>query len=180
MATLATGAILSAIREVIEDGAGSIRTITADIYEAGGFDGRESLGVSVEALSAPRAQVRIASVEPHPASPPITGSFVLRLLTIEVKLARPAGTADILSPAAFQALQELAAADHDVLAQALTWPGNLTTGGSPAVATGLVSGCLQTTHSAAIGTVEFDGPDNGRLVTIHTFQGVAKVTLATS
>jgi len=179
MATLATSAITTAIREVIEDGTGSVRTITSGDYLPGETSARSVPGLSHDALIAPRAEVRIVETARHEASPAITGSFQLVALEIEIRLVRSLTTFKLLDHDARQAVYDLAARDGDVLAQALTWPGNLTQTAASA-ATGLVSGCLRTDWRSAVGTVEADGSDHGRLVTTHRFTAIAKVALATS
>lgn len=179
MATLATSAITTAIREVIEDGTGSVRTITSGDYLPGATAARSIPGLAHDALIAPRAEVRIVETTRHEASPAITGSFQLVALEIEIRLVRSLTTFKLLDHDARQAVYALAALDGDVLAQALTWPGNLTQT-SGATATGLVSGCLRTDWRSAVGTVEADGSDHGRLVTTHRFTAIAKVALATS
>lgn len=179
MATLAAPAILTAIREVIEDGAGSVRTITSGSYLPSETSARSIPGLSHDALIAPRAEVRIAETSRHEATPPITGSFQLVAMIIEIRLVRSLTAFKLLDNDARQAVQALAAVDGDVLAQALTWPGNLTQTAA-ADPTGLVSGCLRTDWTSAVGTVEADGSDHGRLVTTHRFTAIAQVALATS
>jgi hypothetical protein len=179
MANLATSAILTAIREVIEDGTGSVRTITSGDYLPGETSARSIPGLSRDALIAPRAEVRLVETTRSEASPAITGSFQLLALDLEIRLVRSLTTFKLLDHDARQAVHALAALDGDVLAQALTWPGNLTQTAA-AAATGLVSGCLRTDWRSAVGTVEADGSDLGRLITIHRFTAIAQVALATS
>ena len=176
MAQLAAAAILTAIREVVEDAAGSIRIITADTYRPGAHEGLGEDAASTQALVKPRADVRFTSVEPHGARPPEQGSFTLYALELEVVVTRFVGTEHMILDDVRTKLRAVAAEDGSRLAQALGWPGNLTQT-SAAVATGLVSGMLRHTGSE-IGDLETVEGQNGRIVTVHSFTGVAHVQMA--
>ena len=179
MPTVATDAILTAVREVIEDGAGSVRTIASGDYLVGQVGARSVPGLAHDALISPRADIALTVTGRNGASPPITGSVQLLDVSIVVRLVRSLSAHVVMDHDARQAVRALAARDADVLAQALTWPGNLaqTAAGAP---TGLVSGCLRTTWRSATGDIEAAGSDSARLVTTHTFSAIAQVALATS
>lgn len=177
MAQLAAAAILTAVREVCEDAAGSLRIITADTYRPGAHETQSEAAASTEALVRPRAEPRFTSVEPHGARPPEQGSFTLYALELEVTVTRYVGTEHALLADVRTALRALAAEDSSRLAQALGWPGNLaaTVAGT---ATGLVSGMLRHTGSA-VGDLEAAEGQNGRIITVHSFEGAARVATAT-
>lgn len=178
MAQLAAAAILTRVREVVEDAAGSIRIITADAYRPGAHEGLTSDAQSTQALIRPRAEARFTDVSPHGARPPEQGSFTLYAVEVEVAVTRYVGVEHMLSEDVRTTLRAVAAEDASRLAQALGWPGNLTAT-TAGTATGLVSGMLRHTGSQ-IGELEADDGQNGRIVTTHSFEGVARVELPVS
>lgn len=175
MAQLEATAILTAIRQVTEDAAGSIRIIAADTYEPGAAEGRSQLAQATEAMVSPRAEARITDTTQHPASPPEQGSFMLLGLAIEVVVTRRYDASHALDPDVRTALYAVAAQDSGRLKQALGWPGNLTetVSGTP---TGLVSGCLRYV-SSSVGELESIDDANGLIRTTHEFTGVALVSM---
>lgn len=173
MAQLAAAAILTAVREVVEDAAGSVRIIASDTYRPGAHESLGEDAASTQALVRPRAEARFTSIEPHGARPPEQGSFTLYAIDLEVTVTRFIGTEHMILDDVRTALRAVAAQDSSRLAQALGWPGNLTQT-SAAVATGLVSGMLRHTGSE-IGDLEMVEGQDGRIVTAHSFTGVAHV-----
>lgn len=175
MAQLAATEILTAVREVAEEAAGSVRIIAADTYRPGAHEALGEDAASTQSLVKPRAEVRFTSVGPHGARPPEQGSFTLYALELEVTVTRFLGTEHMILDDVRTALRAVAAQDASRLAQALGWPGNLTTtaAGAP---TGLVSGMLRHTGSE-IGDLEMVEGQNGRIVTVHAFTGVAQVQM---
>jgi hypothetical protein len=177
VAQLAAAAILTRVREVVEDAAGSVRIVTADTYRAGAHEAQGADAASTEALVKPRAEVRFTSIEPHGARPPIQGSFTLYAIELEVTVTRNLGTQHMILSDVRTALRAVAAEDSSRIEQALQWPGNLTQT-TAAVDTGLVSGMLRHV-SSDVGDLESVDGQNGRIVTVHTFSGVAHVVTAT-
>lgn len=175
MAQLAATEILTAVREVVEEAAGSVRIITADTYRPGAHEALNEDAASTQSLVKPRAEVRFASIGPHGARPPEQGSFTLYALELEVAVTRFLGTEHMILDDVRTALRAVAAQDASRLAQALGWPGNLaaTAAGAP---TGLVSGMLRHTGSE-IGDLEMVEGQNGRIVTVHSFTGAAQVQM---
>ncbi|MEM1417540.1 MAG: hypothetical protein AAGH15_21770 [Myxococcota bacterium] len=178
MATLAADAILTAIKDVVEECHGTSRTITAATYRSGAYASLSALRASLKALTKPRAESRITRTSRSPASPPEPGSLALVDLDIEVRLVRSVTARTELDAACRRELRALAATDGDVLRQALGFPGNLTTTAG-SVATTLVSGLLNYDGSD-VGDLEVEAGQNGRLVTIHRFRGTAKVAQETA
>lgn len=175
MAQLAAAAILTAVREVCEQAAGSVRIITSDTYRPGAHEALNEDAASTQALVKPRAEARFTSIESHPARPPEQGSFTLESLEIEVTVTRFIGTEHMILDDVRTTLRAVAAQDATRIKYALGWPGNLsaTAAGDP---TGLVSGMLRHTGSE-IGDLETVEGQNGRIVTTHTFTGVAQVQM---
>ena len=174
MAQLAAAAILTAVREVCEQAAGSVRIITSDTYRPGAHEALNEDAASTQALVKPRAEARFTSIESHPARPPEQGSFTLESLEIEVTVTRFIGTEHMILDVR-TTLRAVAAQDATRIKYALGWPGNLsaTAAGDP---TGLVSGMLRHTGSE-IGDLETVEGQNGRIVTVHTLTGVAQVQM---
>lgn len=177
MAQLAAAAILTRVREVVEDAAGALRVITADTYRPGAHETLGEDAVSTQALVKPRAEARFVSVDPHDARPPEQGSFTLYALELEVTVTRYVGAEHALLDDVRTALRAVAAEDASRLKQALGWPGNLTAT-TAGTATGLVSGMLRHTGSA-VGDLKTTEGQNGRIVTVHSFEGAARVATAT-
>lgn len=178
MAQLAATEILTAVREVVEEAAGSVRLITADTYRPGAHEALNEDAASTQSLVKPRAEARFTSVGPHGARPAEQGSFTLYALELEVTVTRFLGTEHMILDDVRTALRAVAAQDASRLAQALGWPGNLTATAAGA-ATGLVSGMLRHTGSE-VGDLEMVEGQNGRIVTVHSFVGVAQTRLPTS
>lgn len=166
-------AILTRVREVLEDGRGAVRVVTAATYVPGTHAALDALADSVGAIGKPSIEARITERSRHPASPPRQGSYTLEALTVEVRVVRGFDGAQDLNASARTALHALAASDGFEASQALGWPGNMAAT-EDATPTGLVSGQLQDLGSS-IGSVEFPRGQNGRLVTIHRFAGIARV-----
>lgn len=175
MATVASAAIIAAIRAVLEDGAGSVRTIAAGTYAPASVALSDG-AAAARALSLPRAEVVLSPAGRAEGSPPRMGSFQLLELDVEIRVTRSWRAEHNVNDDTRDTLKAAAAADEDVIAQALEWPGNLTTGGGNP--TGLVSGCL-THESSRVLEPEFDGTA-GRLTSVHTFKGIANVATATA
>jgi len=166
-------AILTRVREVLEDGRGAVRTITAETYKPGTHAALDALSDSVGALGKPTIEATIADRVRHPSSPARQGSFTLEEITVSVRVVRGFdGNAD-LNAAARTALHSLAASDGFDISQALGWPGNMTAT-EAASATGLVSGQLQDLGTS-VASLEYPSGQNGRLVTTHRFRGVVRV-----
>ena len=111
MATLAAAAIVQAVRDVIEDEHGSVRTISDGTYEAGPSEGASPRVEGNLSLAGPRAEVRIVDVQRHPASPPPQGSFQLVSVTVEVRVVRVFTMYEALNDASRSALKAAAASD---------------------------------------------------------------------
>ena len=175
---LAADAILDAVRDVIEEGHGVARTISAESYCGGVYATLEVLPSATAALTAPRVEARITRTERDPASPPEPGAFALIQVDLEVHLVRAASLTTELIDDCRRELRALSSADGDVLRQALSFPGNLATT-ARGVDTTLVSGWLDYLGSN-VGDLEIQGGQNGRLITTHTFRGTAKVAQETA
>ena len=174
MAYMDPDAILTAVRDVIQEAHGNSRTITANTYEGDLYAALAKDEQSRRALVKPRAEARIVSVARHEASPPVKGNLGLYAIEIEVLLIRHLNFEHRTGDAARDDVRALAVRDADVLRQALEYPGNVTqtAGGTN---TGLVSGMLRYVDSD-VGDVELADGDPGLVTTTHTFTGTVKVT----
>lgn len=179
MAYVATSAILTRVREVIEDSAGTLRTVPAARFLGDLPEGLSEDAEAMRAISKPRVETSMVSVKRSPSSPPVIGSLLIYEIELAVRVIRVVTTLEQLSDDDRVALQALAFEDCDVIRQALEYPGNLTatTGGT---ATGLCSGLLRHVSSrAAPMRRRVDGGAQPLDVT-HTFVGVATAAAATS
>lgn len=177
MAYVDATAILTAVREALEDAGGTLRTIAATRFDGGLYDGLDVDAQTLRALDTPIAEARLISIDRHPDSPPRMHSMSLLTVNIEVDVVRSATLEHKLTDATRDTLKGLAAQDSDVIAQALTYPGNLTQTAA-AAATNLVSGML--IHEGSSIEAAFDGATGARITSTHTFRGVVNVTQATS
>lgn len=171
-------AIITRIREVLEDGAGAVRVLSAGAYGSDSHAAMSELTSSVGAIGKPQADVTVNARGRHPSSPAEPCSFALVAIEITVRITRSFDGYQDLSRAARDELSALAASDGFDVSQALTWPGNMSATAASS-ATGLLSERLADAGSA-IGSIEFTGGQNGRLVTTHQFTGVCRVETPTA
>lgn len=171
MAYIAGAAIVTRIREVLEDGRGTLRTITASTYEGQIYGPAAGDNESLIASVKPRVEASITSVERHEASPPEMGNQAIYRLAIEVRLIRHLDDLHKVKDSVRDTAKAAAMTDADKVRQALGYPGNLTQT-EAAVTTGLVSGCLVYEASSAR-VVLGPGETGGRIETIHRFTAAA-------
>lgn len=170
MAYLKAAAIRTRVREVIEDSAGTLRTVPALR-----FLGELPTGLAVteelrRSLEAPRVNVSIKRAAPHPQTPLSLGNVSLASYDFVVRVVRMIATLEQISDADSDALDALSMTDSDVLQQALGFPGNLTTT-TAGTATDIVSGMLRWTSSDwRIERAIDEGAQ--KLETTHSFVGV--------
>ena len=184
MTTLDGQAIMTRLREVLEDARGTLRTIPATLYTGKlppGLDVNEEARRAIPSLVAGTlvpTEARITRVARSAASPPVIGNLALYDLAIEVRQVFPVSSREKLDDDYRDTFMGIAAASADIIAQALMYPGNLTTTQSGS-ATGIVSGMLSFVDSSYswLGTVNGAGMT---LQVIHKFKGIARSAPATS
>ena len=173
MATLPAAAILTRIREVLEDSAGILRTVPTGRFEGGLPEGGRVDSELAKAFVKPRIEAAITGMSLSAATPPVVGNLRIYDLEVEVRVVRIIRPLEQVSDDDRVALQAAAATDADIIAQALGWPGNLTQTAA-STATDLVSGMLTYQRTRArIGRRIDEGAQP--LETIHTFTGKAQV-----
>ena len=111
------------------------------------------------------------SVEPHEARPSVICNVGILALEVSVAVTRHVGPEHMATDALRDDVKGLAVDDADVIAQALTYPGNL-----DRPTTGIVSGMLNHEGSAIVLTLPDDGP--GRVTTEHKFTGAVQTAPA--
>jgi len=171
--------VLTAIREVLDDGTGSLRAIAAGRFT-------DDLDPSVDEAERQRRgirsdkpfRVRITGQRRHPASPPILGSVILYEIDVEVTVSRTVATIEQLDADTFSVLEALAWEDADAIRQALCTPPNLEST-SASAATGIVGDHLRYIDSRGK-VVPIQGDGAGRYETIHRFSAGLKVAPTTS
>lgn len=168
---------LTAIREVLDDGHGNLRTISATRFT-------DDL---VEAVTEPELQrrgirsdkpfrVRFTRMSRHPQSPPINGSVILYELGVQVTVSRTIAVAEQIDADTWATLEALGWEDADAIRQALCTPPNLETTAS-GDSTNIVGDALR--YESSRGRIT-QGPGAQRYETIHNFSGALKVLPATS
>ena len=178
MSYIGTAALQTRLREVLEDGYGSLRTITADTYGGNLPEDFTGQGDSVRSLGQPQVECLITKGARSPSSPMTKSNVALYLVDVRVRVVRRLSADVQISETARDTIKAAAAADIDVIAQALGWPGNLTTT-SAGAATGLVSGLL--THKESSTDVRSVVEDGASIVeTLHLFTGTLQSAPAVS
>lgn len=170
---------MTRVREVCDSAAGTLRTISAGRFTADYHDGLSDEEKAKRVTTNPRFDVRATGLERNPSSPPTLHSLSFYDIEIAIEVSRPLSFSEATSDALRDDVLALAMQDGDVLAQALGYPGNLTTT-SGGTATNLISGLLTHLGSEAGRTQTPTGDRPGLATTIHRFRGTAHVTQATS
>ena len=171
--------ILTAIREVLEEAHGSLRTIASTRFFGELPEGLTDDEASLRAMERPRVEASITGQRRHPDSPSRMGSYKLTEIDVMVKVIRHLSPDHKFDDALRDQIKALAQEDVDLISQALTTPPNLATTVA-GTATGLCTDCL---HDAGDGAtvVRVKQTDTGHLIeTQIRFTGVVKVTQATS
>jgi hypothetical protein len=184
VSTWSAGNLLDRLREVLQDARGSLRTIASGTYLGNlppGLEANEEARRALATLTSGAGvptESRVVSVKRSSASPPVLGNLALYDIEVEVRQVFPFVTLTKLDDTTRDAVQGLAASSADIIAQALSFPGNLLTKQNGA-STGLVSGMLAFVGSdyAWAGTVN---PPGGTLTAVHKFKGVVKSAPATT
>jgi len=168
--------LLIRIREVLESGAGTLRTISSgtNVANPPGLDTNEEsrrAGVAPVTGSGFPVEARILSVKRSPSGYSVIGNLALYDFEAEVRAVYPVNTKTTLSSAARDRITGIAAKHADVFAQALGYPGNLTTttAGSP---TDVISGLL--TYLSSDYVWAGNAGEGGTLTARHRFKGIAK------
>lgn len=164
-------AILTAVREVLDDGGGSLRTISAGRFTS---DLTEGLSDEEQRRRGVRSdkpfRVAFTRMERHPASPPITGNLIMYAVEMEVVVSRTVGPLEQVDLDAMATLRALAFEDADVIRQALCTPPNLAETAA-SVSTDLAGDSLQYENTRLRVVGDADGGAQ-HLETIHTLSGV--------
>ena len=137
-----TDAILTAVRDVVEDAAGSARTISSGRFEGGLYEDLSDDEKSRRSAYLPRVETSIVAIDKHPTDYHVMGTLRLYRIAVDVSVTRHADLEHKLTDSVRDDLMGLATQDVDILVQALTYPGNLTQD-NDSNATGLVSGRMQ-------------------------------------
>lgn len=178
MAVVNTSAMYTRIREVLQSAAGTLRTITADTYSG---DLPENLTDQTQArksVDRPRIEPRITRWARSASGYPVIGNLAVYDLELRVRVVRTVDRTAQIDFDARDAAKALAADDCDRLAQALGFPGNLSTTAA-GTATGIVSGLL--TYRESISDVRGPVDDGVSMIeTDHRFTGIVTSTPAVS
>ena len=170
MTVISTAALQVRLREVLETGFGSTRTITAGTYGGNLPEEFSAQGDSVRSVAKPQAEALIEAVRRSPSSPSSMSNVALYEIDVRVRVVRRLTADQQVNSTTRDTVKAAAAADADVLVQALTWPGNLTQT-QAGTATGLRSGMLAYRSSE---TVVRPAVDDGASIieTNHLFLGL--------
>lgn len=176
MALATYSAALTAIREVLDDGHGSLRTISAGrfvdaLHEGTSDDELARRGV----VAAKPFRVRLGGQRRHPASPPPNSNVNLITCDVDVIVSRTITPLEQADPDSMATLEASAAEDADAIRQALETPPNLDTTAA-GISTNICGGCLRYVRSATPRVVTGAPPAKAqRFETSHRFEAVIKV-----
>jgi len=127
MAYIQSACIITRIREIVLEGKGSLRTISAGLYS----DGWPEAGVQPDELArrgiatSKPTQIVVRRLGRHPSSPPIGGNLEILNIEVEVATARTIATAEMVDADAEATAKAESMEDVDRIRQALEWPPNL-------------------------------------------------------
>lgn len=141
MAYIKTAAALKRIRQVVEAGAGTLRTVPFGRFGGESPTGLDDEAVLAKAASRPRVETSVASIVPSASTPPVLGNLRIYDVEFAIKITRAVTPLEQVSDADRDALMALAYEDVSVLGQALGYPGNLSHTAT-GTATDIVSGLL--------------------------------------
>lgn len=141
MAYAQFAAALKRVRQVVEDSAGTLRTVPSARFGGEAPTGLDDESLLAKAADRPRVEATITSISPSAATPPVIGNVRIYDTTFSVKVTRLVTPLEQVSDDDRDALMALAAQDVDVLGQALGYPGNLDTTAT-GTATDIISGLL--------------------------------------
>ena len=175
MANIAANAILTRVREVVDDAAGLLRTISATRFAEVFYPEMSGEEQARRVVTAPAFDVRLGKVSRNPSTPPVSGSLVIYDFELTVHVSRFLNVEHALTDSTRDAVLAAAIVDGDMLMQALSYPGNLTTT-LLGTATGILSGCLIPDDSSVDELSLSPDGQPSRVGTTHRFHGYASVT----
>lgn len=178
MAYLAAGAIQTRLREVLEDAAGSLRTIAAGRLLGDAPEGESDMDRARAAVLGAKVEALLTSMSPNESSPPTLSNVMFYDLEWRVRVTRLLPRTAQIDDTTRDAIKALAFQDADVLRQALGYPNNLLTTAA-GTATGIISGLFTyASSSLSVRGVVDDG--SSIIETDHRFTCIARSTPATS
>ena len=174
--------LLVRMREVLETGAGTLRTITPGLMGdlPSGLTQEEEARRGLIPLASGAGfpvESRIVAVKRSAASPPVIGNIALYDIEAEVRAVYPVVTRVTMTASVRDQVYGVAASHADRIAQALGYPGNLTQTAAGS-STGLVSGLLSYVGSSYAWAG--DAGKGGTLTARHRFKGIAQSAPAVS
>ena len=141
MSYVSAAALVTRLREVLEDSCGAYRTIPVGRFAGDLVEGLSEGEQTRRAFSTARVRADVRVGKRSKYSPPINGNVAIYEIEVPITVLRTVTRKDQLSPSENDEVMSASLEDVDVVRQALEYPGNLLTtqGGT---ATGLVSGML--------------------------------------
>jgi hypothetical protein len=164
-------AILARARAILEDGAGTARTIVAGTYLGGLHSELPDEVAVMRAAAKPIVETSIGAPVRNPASPWVNSTISLLDVDLTVTILRAADLAADVDDDTRDVLKGAIASDVNRIAQALTWPGNMS-------GCGLCSDTLMAVGADPPEVVVRESSPFARAVI--RFRGIARVTQAIS
>jgi hypothetical protein len=178
MAYIAASAIQTRVREVLQEAAGALRTITAATFGGDLTEGVGDAELARRGVTIARIEAREVGMSRSASSPPVIGNLALYDSEWSIKVVRTLDRTTQIDDDTRDAVKALAMKDGDVVAQALGFPGNLTTT-TAGTATGIVSGLM--TYVSSSSAVRGGVNDGASIIeTDHRFTAILRAAPATS
>ncbi len=176
MAHIAASAIITRLRELVQDGSGSYRAI-----DSGRLQGGLASGMTVEEqrrrglFTEKPAEISLDSVTPHPQRFTYSGSVQVHLLTVTIRIVRTIAIAEQHTDTLRDDVRAQAVVDSSALQHVMSLPANLAQTDA-AAATGILGAEFVGTTARAEGNVG----ETMSLATEHRFELTVKSTPAAS
>lgn len=178
MAYVAAAAIQTRVREVLEASAGTLRAVPLNTYQGDFREGDSDMENARAAVTRARVEARLLSQKRSASSPPAIGNIALYEQRWRVRVQRIVDRTAQIDDATRDAAKAMAFRDADILAQALGFPGNLSTT-TAGTSTGIVSGLF--TYLESSSDVRGAVDDGASIIeTDHIFTAVVQSAPATS
>jgi hypothetical protein len=169
VSNIASAALLTRLREVLVEGRGSVRTITAARFDGDFPEGLSDPAQLRRAIVKPLVRADVRTLGRSKSSPPINGNILIYDIKVTVVTMRAVERRQQLVGSLNDTLFADSLTDQDLIIQALTYPRNLTTTHA-GTATGLISGLLEFAD-ASTGVVRAIDDGAQKLESTLTFTG---------
>lgn len=126
MAYVASAAIIKRLRELVQEGYGDVRQVTASRLTGSLLEGLDVDEARRRGLYSEKpVQIRLDGLRPHPQRLTDAGNVQIHLLPITIRIVRTIAVSDQLTPDDLDAIEAAALTDQSAIADLMSWPNNL-------------------------------------------------------